>query len=210
MVWGCQILRPYLEGHHVKIFTDHQPLKCLLGLTDVTGRLTRWRLRLLEFDISIEYKKGIKNQLADALSRITTDGETSAAPYLNIPVLSVEEQQEYDCLGNLESDRMDDEDHLDFITARKADPCFAVTETPLLSALTDEEIISHQYTDRLCLILKKLLIKGPHKYYQINRKGILVRISPRDFSEQIVLPKDLRHRVLHIAHYSRPPSSGWD
>ena len=94
---------------------------------------------------------------------------------------------------------MDDEDHLDFITARKADPCFAVTETPLLSALTDEEIISHQYTDRLCLIPKQLLIKvqhlnmipkqllikGQHKYYQINRKGILVRISTRDFLKKL-------------------------
>ena len=60
VVWGCQILRPYLEGSHFRIYTDHQPLKWLLGITDTSGRLARWRLRLSEFDYSVDYKKDIK------------------------------------------------------------------------------------------------------------------------------------------------------
>ena len=202
VVWGCQILRPYLEGHHVKIYTDHQPLKWLLGPTDATERLARWRLRLLEFDISVEYKKGIKNQLADAISRIPTEGETNISPDLNIPVLSIKEKEEIKILQSMEDDLYDDEDHLDFILAQQEDPIASVPDIEPISALTDEEIILHQYTDRLCGMLRKHLTLGPSKLYQINDKGILVRISPRDFSTQIVLPKDLRQRVLHIAHHS--------
>ena len=60
VVWACQILRPYLEGSTFQIYSDHEALKWLLGITDVSGRLARWRLRLAEFDYTIEYKKGKK------------------------------------------------------------------------------------------------------------------------------------------------------
>ena len=43
-----------------------------MTVTDPSGRLTRWRLRLAEFDFRISYKKGTDNHHADALSRLLT------------------------------------------------------------------------------------------------------------------------------------------
>ena len=89
VVWGCQVLRSYLEGKLFVVYTDHQALKWLLGATNISGRLARWRIRLCEFDFSLEYKKGKKNTIADAISRLPTTGETEVDPYLDVPVLNL-------------------------------------------------------------------------------------------------------------------------
>ena len=52
------------------VYTDHNSLNWLFNITEPSGRLTRWRLRLAEFNFSIKYKKGADNHHADALSRI--------------------------------------------------------------------------------------------------------------------------------------------
>ena len=41
-----------------------------MTLTESSGRLTRWRLRLAEFDFTIEYRPGRVHQVPDALSRL--------------------------------------------------------------------------------------------------------------------------------------------
>ena len=50
--------------------TDHVALRWLMKLTDSTGRLMRWRFRLSEFDFTIQYRRGIVQQVPDALPRI--------------------------------------------------------------------------------------------------------------------------------------------
>ena len=55
VVWSVLYVRPYIEGTHFKVRTDHEALKWLMTLTDPSGRLTRWRLRLAEFDYEITY-----------------------------------------------------------------------------------------------------------------------------------------------------------
>ena len=57
----------------------------ILSGTDHSGRLARWRLRLLEFDFSVAYKKGAKNTIADAISRLPTYGEAQLAPDTEVP-----------------------------------------------------------------------------------------------------------------------------
>ena len=70
IVWSVQHFRPYLYGRKFIIFTDHKPLKWLESNRDLSSRLTRWRIKLSEFDYKIEYKRGKSNTNADALSRI--------------------------------------------------------------------------------------------------------------------------------------------
>ena len=84
IVWAVQMLRPYLEGTQLHLFTAHQALKWILSGSDHSGRLARWRLRLLEFDFTISYKKGIKNTIADAVSRLPTYGESGFAPDIDV------------------------------------------------------------------------------------------------------------------------------
>ena len=70
VVWAVTTLRPYIEGTRFTIRTDHDALRWLMTLTDSSGRLTRWRLRLLEFDFEIVYRPGRVHQVPDALSRL--------------------------------------------------------------------------------------------------------------------------------------------
>lgn len=62
--------RPYLFGRKFTIITDHKPLEWINNLKEPNSRLMRWRLKLLEYDYNIVYKKGKENKVADALSRI--------------------------------------------------------------------------------------------------------------------------------------------
>lgn len=68
--FAAKTFRPYLYGREFIIYTDHEPLTKELKLTDATGRVTRQRLYLEQFDFKIIYKKGKQNVVADGLSRI--------------------------------------------------------------------------------------------------------------------------------------------
>jgi len=74
VVWAVLLLRPYLDGVRFTVRTDHSALRWILNLNDTTARLTRWRLRLMEFEFEVVHRKGIKHQAADALSRLETSG----------------------------------------------------------------------------------------------------------------------------------------
>ena len=73
VVWAVLKLRPYLEGSHFIVRTDHNALRWMMTLNDPTGRLMRWRLRLLEFDYEVMYRPGRVHQVPDALSRLIRD-----------------------------------------------------------------------------------------------------------------------------------------
>lgn len=70
IVWATKYFRPYLFGRKFKILTDHKPLQWMVNMKEPNSRLTRWRLRLSEYDFTVTYKKGKSNTNADALSRI--------------------------------------------------------------------------------------------------------------------------------------------
>ncbi len=61
----------------LELFTDHQALKRLVDFTDASSRLARWCLRLFIFDFVVRDKKGAKNQIADAISRLPTYAPTT-------------------------------------------------------------------------------------------------------------------------------------
>lgn len=86
VVWSVsKIFRPYLYGHKFTIYTDHRPLKWLFNLKEPANmKLTRWKLKLEEFDYQIEYKKGKSNTNADALSRIQIHPLDSQSLMVNV------------------------------------------------------------------------------------------------------------------------------
>ena len=69
IVWGIEKMRPYLEGYHFTVLTDHQSLRWLHSLKSPSGRLARWSIFLQQYDFEIKYRKGVLNRVADALSR---------------------------------------------------------------------------------------------------------------------------------------------
>ena len=61
--------RYQLAGRFFKVFTDHRPLVNIINGPAPSSRLTRWKIRLLEYDFEIHHVDGIGNPVADALSR---------------------------------------------------------------------------------------------------------------------------------------------
>lgn len=79
IVWATKYFRPYLFGRKFKIITDHKPLQWVMSLKEPNSRLTRWRLKLSEYNFTVIYKQGKMNTNADALSRVEINtGETDS------------------------------------------------------------------------------------------------------------------------------------
>lgn len=81
-------MRPYLEGYHFTVVTDHQSLRWLHSLKSPPGRLARWSIYLQQFDFEIKYRRGVLNKVADALSR---DSVLSALEDVSESVALIEE-----------------------------------------------------------------------------------------------------------------------
>lgn len=62
------------------IKTDQKSLQYLSSQRLLEGIQHKLMLKLLEFDYSIEYKKGIENSVADALSRKYQDDDSESHP----------------------------------------------------------------------------------------------------------------------------------
>ena len=50
--------------------SDHLPLKKFLAKNTLNSKVNNWAIEILPFRITFEYIKGIKNTLADTISRL--------------------------------------------------------------------------------------------------------------------------------------------
>jgi hypothetical protein len=72
------------------------------------------------------------------------------------------------------------------------------------ATVSKEELRKEQAVDPVC---KKLLLSAYKSLlYDLNEVGILVRKSPFNGSQQIVVPQSLVSRILYLEHY--PPAAG--
>jgi hypothetical protein len=62
--------RHYLVGRKVTVRTDHNCLQYLLKGKNLTNQLARYLDFIADYDLTIEYKPGRENQMADFLSRL--------------------------------------------------------------------------------------------------------------------------------------------
>ncbi|KAF8114126.1 hypothetical protein N665_0041s0015 [Sinapis alba] len=77
IVFAFQKFRSYLVGSKVVVHTDHAALRYLLTKKGAKPHLLRWILLLLEFDLEIKDKKMIENRVADHLSKMKIDEQTT-------------------------------------------------------------------------------------------------------------------------------------
>ncbi|KAL3698611.1 hypothetical protein R1sor_012687 [Riccia sorocarpa] len=70
MVYAVKKFKPYLQGNKFVFFVDHQALTYIVNKIHITARIARWLLLLQEFGLTVVYKPGKINILADQLSRI--------------------------------------------------------------------------------------------------------------------------------------------
>ncbi|KAK9739581.1 RNase H-like domain found in reverse transcriptase [Popillia japonica] len=73
VIFAVEKFRSYVEGTRFTVITDHASLVWLHNLSNPTGRLARWAIRLSQFDFAIQHRKGSLNVVADALSRTNNE-----------------------------------------------------------------------------------------------------------------------------------------
>lgn len=69
VLWSIEKLRPYIEGTHFTLLTDHWSLCWLHNLKDPTGRLARWSLKLQQYSFDVIHRKGKEHVVPNMLSR---------------------------------------------------------------------------------------------------------------------------------------------
>ena len=134
IVWAVQTLHAYLKRERFTVNTDHHSLRWLMNLADASGRLARWRLRLAEYDFDFTYVKGIKNCLADALSRIPSTGGTTVPIEEEIPCYSV---------MNFDDEPQHQEETYDNADVEISEGCYALDPPASIAAITHEEFLGN-------------------------------------------------------------------
>ena len=95
VLFGVKKFHTYLYGRKFLIQTDHKPLTQLLGDSKAipalaSPRLQRWALTLGGYDYTIQYRKGVEQCHADALSRLLLPQKPSSVPVPEETVLLME------------------------------------------------------------------------------------------------------------------------
>lgn len=102
-IFACEKFRPYIEGTHFTVVTDHAALKWLHKIKDPIGRLARWSMRLNQFSFDIVHRKGKFNVVPDALSRSPVDNPLNRSGSLEAIELAAEDSIALDIdLDNLD------------------------------------------------------------------------------------------------------------
>ena len=211
IIFAVQLLHPYLWGRHFTVYTDHQALRWVFGLDDPTGRLSRWALRLQDFDFTVKYKKGADNVVADTVSRLPTYGLTSFEPEVELPVFVAEPKavpaypRRVDTASWSDADKNPEDagagDPRGLLQWPDALEIFAAGEAHV-ELITIDELLKAQAEDGECQRYAALAASGRDRDFVIDERGLIVRLAPVDGARQVIIPKSLRARALHLAHHT--------
>ena len=139
----------YLEDADITLRSDHLPLKKFLAKNTLNLKVNNWAIEIFPFRITFEYIKGIKNTLADTMSRlikidptITPESEPEGYEFSYyvldpLPSISVEEIDEQ--MNETQVKQVDDEN---------------ATE---VKVLPHDKLVQLQGQDEQCVKLIKLL-----------------------------------------------------
>lgn len=151
-----------------------------MEITDPSGRLIRWRLRLAEFDFDIQYKKGKLNCQGDCMSRLDSDSHAVAEIDVDLPCFFVDSNDD------------PEPSTLDLFIV------FSEELPEPVEAIQTEEILREQQEDAMCQDIVDSLDDGRNTPFKLNEDGVLIRTATP--FQQIVIPESLRARVLNMMH----------
>ena len=186
----------YLEDADITLRSDHLPLKKFLAKNTLNSKVNNWAIEISPFCITFEYIKGIKNTLADTMSRlinidpqIQQDSEPEGYEfgYYTFDTLPAMEVSNVNIAKETTSDK--DEDVMGNIV-----------QLPI----SDDMLSKMQSQDTYCSHIKTQIEKGNIKEGQTFRiqNNLLKRyVTDGDNTyETIVLPRALIAQVLKMAH----------
>ena len=154
----------YLEDADVLLGSDHLPLKKFLEKNTLNSKVNNWAVEISPFRIYFEYIKGIKNTLADTMSRLIKI----------TPEAQIEKEPEgfefgYYAYDELEPIQTSDvKEHIMVIYQKSSDDAIP-DDIQIEWGLTPKQIKQAQQKDKFCQEqynkLKKHTLPSTHPYY---------------------------------------------
>ena len=186
----------YLEDADITLRSDHLPLKKFLAKNTLNSKVNNWAIKILPFHITFEYIKGIKNTLADTMSRL-----------INIdPQIQQESEPEgyefgyytFDTLPAMEVSSIETTQDASNIDGRDA------KEILINLPLNNDMLSELQLQDAFCANILAQIAKGniaKGQMYKVQNKLLRIYMIDGDKTyETIVLPRVLIAQILKMAH----------
>ena len=194
----------YLRDAETTIRSDHLPLKSFLLKNTKNDKVNNWGVELAsKYTLKFEYVKGIKNTLADTMSRLVT---------LDPDIMLVIEPEGYQFGKQIESHKENNVQDVALISLapmasvpKSTDPMNPIPDKDILHwGISPEEIIKRQEKDKFCQNIRRRITKeGPKAVYPYYlEEGLLMRYveDNKQRFEAIVVPRELSTIALKLAH----------
>ena len=146
----------YLEDAEIILRSDHLPLKKFLQKNTLNTKVNNWAVEISPYKIQFEYIKGIKNTLADTMSRlIQIDPEAKLCP----------EQEGYE-FGYYAFEEMEPIkcEVQEIETTQSSDP-IPLPQKEIRLPLSDEKLQALQAEDKFC---KDISNKLQQEHYKVG------------------------------------------
>ena len=186
----------YLEDADITLRSDHLPLKKFLAKNTLNSKVNNWAIEILPFHITFEYIKGIKNTLANTMSRlidinpqIQQDSEPEGYEfgYYTFDILPAMEVSNVEMTKESSNEKEEN----------------AIGTVVKLSSI-DNMLSSLQLQDTFCSHILTQIEKGNIKEGQtyVVQNKILKRyvIDGNNTYKTVILPRALTAQVLKMAH----------
>ena len=188
----------YLEDADVTLRSDHLPLKKFLAKNTLNSKVNNWAIQILPFRIMFEYIKGIKNTLADTMSRlIDIDPQLQPEPEpegYEFGYYTFEKLPEFE-VSNIEST----------LNSVRDTETKDISDNNLQKLPMGNDILCRlQQEDAFCKNILNQIEKGniiDRQLYLVKKK-ILKRyvLEGNNTYETIVVPKSLTAQIHRMAH----------
>lgn len=168
VVWALTTIPHYVKGVTFTIDTDYSCLRWVSSISEPSGSLLCWRLRLSELDFEARLKKSRSLIHADGLLRLLTLRETQAEVNEHISSFLTEA-----FLSNHDDRRsMDYEDDLtlDVLIAQST----ATAPVDQLKLIYMDELLSKQRADPFCTAICSFSNGGERVRFCLDKQKLLV------------------------------------
>ena len=188
----------YLEDTDITLRSDHLPLRKFLAKNTLNSKVNNWAIEISPFHITFEYSKGIKNTLADMMSRLIdidpqvqqkSEPEGYEFGYYTFDTLPVLEVSNVETSSNTMLDIDDTENGNDVLWDLPIN-------NKTLSKLQQKDI----FCNNILKQIEKGNIKEGHLY--VIKDKVLKRyiVDGNNTYETLVIPKVVTAQILPMVH----------